>query len=343
MDNLIIFGVFLFCLLLPLTICSLIANSIPKLRMRAINPYSDKLIQIQDSLNIQPVDTNDIKNIKSHIHDSVGFITFTIFIDILTIIGLISISKQEDLTAASILIYITALGLLSAICLYNGIKMTKVFNNHDSFSKRNGILLKYKELYFPVPRPGTNLLIYQVLIGTYDDNGKPIVFKTEINEFFFRAIQRNDTWSVIMYEGRPACIIKDEHSKITIPASRKKSTTKQSTGRKIAAWVGFWFIIKACVNFAIEANAAWINLANGLNAETAISLLAAFIIMYMFCLGVPYSNYIAAALMIIFILKNLPYNIVHLQILYLAESVIDAIAVCVLIANKAVKEHFQKL
>ena len=65
--------------------------------------------------------------------------------------------------------------------------------------------------------------------------------------------------------------------------------------------------------------------------------------MYIFCLGVPYSNYIVAALMAITILKNLPHNIIHLQILYLVESVIDAIAVYVLIANKAVKEHFQKL
>lgn len=105
-------------------------------------------------------------------------------------------------------IYIAVVGLLSAICLYKGVKNKKVFSNPDSFSKRKGILLKFKEIYAPGVNGRKGTMVYQVLIGTYDDEENPIVFRTEIPEFIFHAIRRNDKWYVIMYEGRVVSIIK---------------------------------------------------------------------------------------------------------------------------------------
>ena len=102
-------------------------------------------------------------------------------------------------------------------------------------------------------------------------------------------------------------------------------------GRKIAMWIGIWLVIKGVINLIL-----------GFSVGNVISLLAAGAIVYIFNLGIPYANYIVAALMAIVIIKNLPYNISHVQILYLAEAVVDAIGVYILIANKEVTEHFKK-
>lgn len=104
-------------------------------------------------------------------------------------------------------------------------------------------------------------------------------------------------------------------------------------GRKIAAWIAIWLLIKGIINLIL----------GGFSAGNVISLFAALAIGWIFSMGIPYTNYIVAALMVIVIIKNLPYNISHVQILYLAEAVIDAIGVYILIANKEVKEHFKKL
>ena len=240
MDNLTILEIFLLSMLLPMTIWSLITKSIPNLKMRHSEPYLDKIVQLKDCLNVQPVDVEDVKYIKRHINNNTAFIGSLIGIDILAILALINISMHEHISFASILIYIAALGLPSAICLYKGIKNTKAFNNHDSFNKR--------------------------------------------------------------------------------------------TGRKIAAGLAFLLAITCCVNAVIN-----------FNVVTVICLPVSMIISYFICAGVPYINYIVAAFMAIGIIITMPYNITNLQILYLAESVMGVIAICILSANKAVKEHFQKL
>lgn len=63
----------------------------------------------------------------------------------------------------------------------------------------------------------------------------------------------------------------------------------------------------------------------------------------MFGLGVPYLNYITSVLLAIVVVKNLPYNITHFQILYLAEAVIDVVCIMILVANQEVKKHFERL
>lgn len=210
MDKFVIYSIFLLCMLLPLTVFSLVTSSVPKLKMRDAAPYLTEISKIKDSLNVSCVDGEDIKKIRGAISHSVSLPVCTVGVDILAVAGLVNLVKDEEVTAGYVGIYIAVVGIFSAVCLYKGVKNAKVFGNTDSFSKRKGILLKFKEIYVPGRPRGTT--IYQVLAGTYDDEGKPIVFRTEVSEFVFHAIQ-NDAWYVIMYQGRPACII---YSKIIV-------------------------------------------------------------------------------------------------------------------------------
>lgn len=207
MDKFVVFSIFILLLLLPIVFFSLVIKSVPKLKMRDAAPYLDKISAIKDCVNASPAGEEDMEKVKRTIQHSIGILTSAIFIDILAIVGVISIVREERIAAGYIVVYIAVLAALSAVCLYKGIKHMQVFRDSGDFNKRNGVLLKYKEMYFS-NRTYKGTSIYQVLIGTYDDEKNPIVFRTTIPELIFRAIQKNDKWSVVMYQGRPAGIIK---------------------------------------------------------------------------------------------------------------------------------------
>ena len=208
MDKFINFSIFILILSLPVVFFSMVIKSVPKLKMRDAAPYLDKISAIKDCVNVCPAEGEDMEKIKRTIQHGIVIISFIISIDILAIVGLINIVRAERVAPGYVAIYIAMLAALSAVCLYKGIKHMQVFRDFGDFNKRNGVLLKYKEMYFANNRyKGTSL--YQVLIGTYDDEKKPIVFRTTIPEIIFRTIQKNDKWSVVMYQGRPAGIIKE--------------------------------------------------------------------------------------------------------------------------------------
>ncbi len=207
MDRFICFSIFILILSLPMVFFSMIIKSVPKLKMRDAAPYLDKISAIKDCVNVGPAKEEDMEKIKRTIQHSIGILTFTILIDILAIVGLISIVRVERVATVYIAVYIAVLAALSAVCLYKGIKHMQVFRDSGDFNKRNGVLLKYKEMYYG-NRTYRGTLKYQMLIGTYDDEKNPIVFRTTTPESVFRAIQKNDKWSVVMYQGRPAGIIK---------------------------------------------------------------------------------------------------------------------------------------
>lgn len=103
-------------------------------------------------------------------------------------------------------------------------------------------------------------------------------------------------------------------------------------GKKLATCVGVWMVIKNIINLVL-----------GFSVRNLIGLVAAAVVVYILNLGIPYANYIIAAVMAIVVIKNLPYNISHVQILYLAEAVIDVIGICILVANQEVREHFKRM
>lgn len=207
MDEFIIFSGFILILLLPVAFFSMIIKSVPKLKMRDAAPHLDKISVIKDYVNVGPAGEEDMEKIKRMIQHSIGILTVTILIDIFAIVGLINIVRTESVAAGYIVVYSAILAALSAVCLYKGVKHLQVFQDSGDFNKRNGVLLKYKEIRFS-NRTYRSISKYQVLIGTYDDEKNPIVFRTTIPEVIFRAIQKNDKWSVVMYQGRPAGIIK---------------------------------------------------------------------------------------------------------------------------------------
>lgn len=207
MDEFLIFSGFILILLLPVAFFSMIIKSVPKLKMRDAAPHLDKISVIKDYVNVGPAGEEDMEKIKRMIQHSIGILTVTILIDIFAIVGLINIVRTESVAAGYIVVYSAILAALSAVCLYKGVKHLQVFQDSGDFNKRNGVLLKYKEIRFS-NRTYRSISKYQVLIGTYDDEKNPIVFRTTIPEVIFRAIQKNDKWSVVMYQGRPAGIIK---------------------------------------------------------------------------------------------------------------------------------------
>ncbi len=100
-------------------------------------------------------------------------------------------------------------------------------------------------------------------------------------------------------------------------------------GKNISMCIGVWLIIKGILNLIL-----------GFSAGNLISLILAVVIIYIFNMGIKYSNYVVAVLLAIVVIKNLPYNISHFQVIYLLEAVVDAVCICFLVANKEVKQHF---
>ena len=103
-------------------------------------------------------------------------------------------------------------------------------------------------------------------------------------------------------------------------------------GKTIVKIIGLWFVIKSILNIALEFN-LW----------NVLGLFFCVIVMYLFNLKVPYSNYIVAIILVFAAGKNFWHNITNFQIIYLTEAVIDILCACLLMANKSVREYFAKL
>lgn len=102
-------------------------------------------------------------------------------------------------------------------------------------------------------------------------------------------------------------------------------------GKRISVLIGIWLMIKGVLNLLL-----------GFSFGNLISLVVAFGFAYVLYIGMPYANYIIAFLVAIVVIKNFPYNLVHLKIIYLVEAVIDAYCVYLLVANEGVRKHFAK-
>lgn len=102
-------------------------------------------------------------------------------------------------------------------------------------------------------------------------------------------------------------------------------------GKKLSVLIGIWLMIKGVLNLLL-----------GFGIGNLISLVVAVVFAYVLYIGMPYSNYIIGALVAIVVIKNLPYNLFHLQIIYLAEAVVDAYCVFMLFVNANIKVHCSK-
>lgn len=103
------------------------------------------------------------------------------------------------------------------------------------------------------------------------------------------------------------------------------------SGKTIVTGVSVWIAVKSLLNLIL-----------GFSFGNLITLVVAIGLAILLMANVPYMNYVAAVLLGIVVLKNLPYNIMNLQILYLLEAVVDVISVIMLVAIKDVRELFAR-
>lgn len=100
--------------------------------------------------------------------------------------------------------------------------------------------------------------------------------------------------------------------------------------KSIIGGISLWLVAKSLVNLVLN-----FGFGNIIGVVVAVALAGALII------KVPYANYIVAVVMAIGVIKNLPYNLAHFQIIYLAEAIVDAVCVFILVANKEVRDYFK--
>lgn len=102
-------------------------------------------------------------------------------------------------------------------------------------------------------------------------------------------------------------------------------------GKKIAMGIGVWMVIKGVLNLLM-----------GFGLGNIISLVIAVVLAVLVMAGVPYCNYVVAVILGIGVLKNLPYNLMNFQIIYLLEAVVDVVCLLMLVIQRDVKAHFER-
>lgn len=106
--------------------------------------------------------------------------------------------------------------------------------------------------------------------------------------------------------------------------------TNNKTGRNFVVLAGIYLIAKGILNLIIGGSFDLSDIVFAVLASAA---------MYS---GLECVNYVAAVLLAIGVLTNLPYNLTHLpgSIIYLIEAAADVGVVLLLILQNDVKEHF---
>lgn len=103
------------------------------------------------------------------------------------------------------------------------------------------------------------------------------------------------------------------------------------SGKTFVTGISIWIVIKSLLNLIL-----------GFSFGNLITLVVAVGLAILLMANVPYMNYVASVLLGIVVLKNLPYNLMNFQILYLLEAIVDVICIILLVTVKEVKELFLK-
>ena len=106
--------------------------------------------------------------------------------------------------------------------------------------------------------------------------------------------------------------------------------SSNESGRKVCVMIGIYLIVKTILNMV---------LGGGLSILGIIIAAAEIAVLY---IGIQYTNYIAAALLVLVALVHLPDNISNISSnwIYLAEGIADIACAAVLVTKSDVKEHF---
>lgn len=103
------------------------------------------------------------------------------------------------------------------------------------------------------------------------------------------------------------------------------------SAKTIVTGISGWLVVKSVLNLLL-----------GFSFGNLVAVAIAVVIGIVLLAGVPYANYVVSAFLAIVVLKNLPFNIMFFQIIYLLEGVIDVGCILLLCLGKGMKEHFSR-
>lgn len=322
------FGIFVLCILVPITIVSLTKNKTSGLKIRETNAYDLKISGMAD-IPYKPLTEEDVKLLKRRGNTPVFIITFTIIMDLLTIIAMFGMADDLSLSCKEALLMLVTVSVLSVISIGKSVKAIKRFQCMEGFQKIPGCILKYKEQHFSNKYKGTSA--FQVLVGYKDEHGKPAVVRDSLSQLFFREIKQGAACQVVLENDVPVAIIPGAKDTGT-PALSAEISMENKLGKMIALLVGVWMIVQCILNFALEFS-FW----------NSFSLLFGLALFYVSRLRISKANYVMAVFLLVYAGVCILCGVKAYITFYVVQGVLDAACAMIMFFLPSVREHFAEL
>ena len=322
------FEIFVLCILVPITIVSLTKNKTSGLKIRETNAYDLKIREMPD-IPYKPVTEYDVKLLKRRGNTPVFIITFTVIIDVLTIIAMLGMADDLSSNIKETLLMIVTVSVLSAISIGKSVKAIKHFKCMEGFQKIFGCILKYKEQHFSNKYKGASA--FQVLVGYKDEHGKPVVVRNSLPQLFFREMKQGTACQVVLENSAPVAIIPGAKN-TGIPALSAEISMENKLGKMIAELVGVWMIVQCILNFALKFS-FW----------NSFSLLFGLALFYVSRLRISKANYVMAVFLLVYAGVCIFCGVKAYITFYIVQGVLDAACAMIMIFLPSVREHFAEL
>ncbi|GEM_PF-1808143 len=322
------FGIFVLCILVPITIASLTKNKTSGLKIRETNAYDLKIREMAD-IPYKPVTEEDVKLLKRRGNTPVFIITFTIMMDLLTVIAMFGMADDLSSSCKEALLMMVTVSVLSAISIGKSVKAIKHFKCMEGFQKIFGCILKYKEQHFSNKYKGASA--FQVLVGYKDVHGKPVVVRGSLPQLFFREMKQGAACQVVLKNDVPVAIIPGAKN-TGIPALSVEISMENKLGKMIAVIVGVWMVVQCILNFALEFS-FW----------NSFSLMFGLALFYVSRLRISKANYVMAVFLLVYAGVCILCGVKEYITFYIVQGVLDAACAMIMIFLPSVREHFAEL
>ena len=322
------FGIFVLCILVPITIASLTKNKTSGLKIRETNAYDLKIREMAD-IPYKPVTEEDVKLLKRRGNTPVFIITFTIMMDLLTVIAMFGMADDLSSSCKEALLMMLTVSVLSAISIGKSVKAIKHFKCMEGFQKIFGCILKYKEQHFSNKYKGASA--FQVLVGYKDVHGKPVVVRGSLPQLFFREMKQGAACQVVLKNDVPVAIIPGAKN-TGIPALSVEISMENKLGKMIAVIVGVWMVVQCILNFALEFS-FW----------NSFSLMFGLALFYVSRLRISKANYVMAVFLLVYAGVCILCGVKEYITFYIVQGVLDAACAMIMIFLPSVREHFAEL
>jgi hypothetical protein len=190
---------------------ALFMKKTPKLKLRDSREYSANIKSLEDKTH-KMVNDEDIKRIRGRLRNGIAIPCMAIVIDVIAFVGLVNLSKDDEVTWEYVLGAVLVVLFLSFICFFRSYKVSQVFRDTARFRKTNGRILKFKKIKVPKHYGSGVFYAYKVWVGFYDDEGKMLVAQDTIPEFIFKSAQKNGYCTIVLYRGKATTIIQGNNN-----------------------------------------------------------------------------------------------------------------------------------